>query len=88
MMLATIAMTIAISVQASASQPQDLPSTAAQPQTEQAGEDKVICKRVTTPGTRFKERKCAYASEWKKQERRYVETTRELKGNRGSFKGG
>ena len=50
--------------------------------------EEIICKKITVPGTRFKERKCAYASEWAKQKRRYVETTRELKGNRGSFKGG
>lgn len=51
-------------------------------------EDRMVCKRVSSPGTRFKERKCAKASEWAKQERHYVETTRELKQTRGSFKGG
>ena len=50
--------------------------------------DAIICKRVTSPGTRFKERKCAKASDWAKQERHYVETTRELKQTRGTFKGG
>lgn len=51
-------------------------------------ESEVICKKTSVAGTRFKRRMCATQEEWDELARRSAETTRELKGNRGSTKGG
>ena len=85
MTITALGLALVLSVQA----PSDQGTAPVEPAVKTAqATDEVTCKKISVPGTRFKERICATADQWEKLRRKNIEITREFKQNDGSTKGG